>query len=478
MSRPVSGARPVAPARATSIRKLTNILRATRRAHAQPSLSIPGPDVDGPTPPSSPSLYSLSSDGDSRPKLAAETDRADFRPLVSPTSSTFSGSASEGHGDGNGLAHRELAGTVKHIDYATPELDDDRAELPSAQKLPSPILPSRKSHRSSLEFASPTRIMNRGYRTPPPSQRIIIADKAGGFIDTDTSSLRAAGKWGERAKLQPLSPSEWIGSNVHAKKMFLGVSPLSPVETENRSPLDASSSSSSPATPRPRPISEINGSYSKPGGDRDTPLQSSRSHPITEVPDLELLTEYRRRPRSASEPRSFLGTPLEVARHAGTVPSTPTEYILRMPDAEPGPMSTSSQPMAPPPRNSSLASPMPKDVYFTAAGRRESRMYISPDAAPDRVPLSPMHRGHAYSSSEPVFPTEPDNGSSTPTRYGPWSGSKPREPSGRPFEDAVARGVSPSDGDSTPVLRKEELWSGEWNRDDIQDVIKELRSLK
>lgn len=317
--------------------------------------------------------------------------------------------------------------------------------------------------------------LNRRYSIRP--QRIIIADKDDIFIDSETSSLRTAGKWGERVQLQPLSPSEWIGSNVHAKRVFVGsgVSKLSPVESENRSPLDGSSSesSSSPATPRPRPISEISRPHSKPGDDLDTPLYTSRSETITEVPDPEPLTEYRRRPRSASEPRSFLATPIEARRRAGTVPFTPTEYIL--PDVDPDPTSGSSQTLHPPPHNSSLRSPMPQDVYFTAAGRRESRMYISPDAAPNHVPLSPRH---AHSNSEPGFPTELANYSSTSesVRYATWNGLKK---SGRPFEDAIRRGAMlVADGDSTPVSRKEELWSGEWNRGDIQEVIKELRSLK
>ncbi|KAJ6589965.1 hypothetical protein DFH09DRAFT_219762 [Mycena vulgaris] len=469
MSRPV--AERIAPARATSIRRLTNILRPTRRAHAQPSLSIPGADVDVQTPPSSPSLYSLSSDSDSRPRLSDETDKAHFQPLVSPTSSTFSTSESEGHGDG--LAHRRLGSTAKPpVDYTTPELDD-RAEITRTPELP-PTTPSRKPQRSTVEFADSTWPMDKGYRTQ--LQRIITADKDRGFTHTDTSSLRAAGKWGERAKLQPLSPSEWIGSNVQAKKGFLGVGQLSPVESENRSPLDASSSSPSPATPRPRPISEINRPYSKAGGDLDTP-HNGRSRTISIIPDVELLTEHRRRPRSASEPRSFLGTPLEM-RHTGTVPSTPTGYIHPVSIVDSSPMSTPVQPISPPPHNPSLHSPMPEDVYFTAAGRRESRMYISPDAPPDHVPLAPI-RGHAYSSSNPVFPTESDtNTSSSTSRYSTWSGSKPKESSTRPFADTVTRGATPLSGDNTPVSRKEEMWSGEWNRDDIQDVIRELRSLK
>ncbi|KAJ7655384.1 hypothetical protein B0H17DRAFT_378063 [Mycena rosella] len=468
MSRPA--ARPVAPARATSIRKLTNILRPTRRARAQPSLGIPGPDVDGPTPPSSPSLYSLSSDSDSRPKLAGETHRDNFRPLASPTLSTFSASPSEGHGDS--FAYGGPGRKANNpFDYAG--FDDDRAELTSSPELPSPLVPTPTSQWSALEFTDPTRIVNKGYRTWP---ELVIANGEGGFINSDTSSLRVGGRWGERAKLQPLSPSEWLGSNVRARKVSLGVGQLSPIESENRSPLLVSASPSSPSTPRPRPVSEI--AYSRSGVDLDTLLHSTRSHTITEVPDLDLLTEHRRRPRSASEPRSFLGTPLEGGRHAGTVPSAPTQYIFKVPDTDSGPMSSPSQPppqsISPPLPKSPFVNRMPEDVYFTAAGRRESRMYISPDAAPDRAP-----RGHAYSNSEPILPTESNNDFSPPARYATWKGSKQGEPSGRPFEDSILRETPPSsDGESTPVLRKEESWSGEWNRDDIQDVIRELRSLK
>ncbi|KAJ6593379.1 hypothetical protein B0H19DRAFT_18879 [Mycena capillaripes] len=444
---------PVPPARTTSIRKLTKMLRPSRtRRTPAPALSIPGANGDRLTPPSSPSLYSLSSDGDSRSKLISETDRVDARPLFSPTSSTFSSSASEGHGD------LMLGG-----------LDNGRAVSTF------PPESSPKLQRSpSADYAWAT---NKAYGVRP--QRIIIADTDDEFITNDTPSLRAAGRWVERAKLQPLSPSEWIGSNVSAKKMFLGVAELSPVESENCSPL---SSASSPATPRPRPVSEI----TKPGGDFDTTLHASRSHTITEIPESELLTESRQRPRprSASEPRSFLGlgAVIDTPKHAGTVPSTPTAYIFTVPaiDSIPKP-SSPKQTISPPPRQSSFPStPMPEDVYFTAAGRRESRMYISPDAAPNyvpAVPLSPPARRvqHAHSNSEPVLLTE----SSPATRYATWNGAKSkREPtSGRPFEDATQETV-PRDGDSTPVARKEELWSGNWNREDIQDVIRELRSLK
>lgn len=343
-----------------------------------------------------------------------------------------------------------------------------------------PISPTVLSHKSQRSpSADYTWAMNRAYEVGP--KRIITTDKHDRSIDSDTSSLRVAGKWGERAKLQPLSPSEWIGSNVLAKKAFLGGARVSPVESENRSPLNtsssSSSSSSSPVTPRPRPISANNHPWAKPGGDLDA---VSGSDAIPEVPEAELLTEYRRRPRSASEPRSFLASPIETFRHSGTVPSTPTEYIIPIPDLDSGPKS--SQTISPPPRQSSLSSQMPDDVYFTAAGRRESRMYISPDAGPNYIPpSSPMRRGHAHSSSVPlaVIPADP-NQKSPAMRYATWSGSKKEPTSGRPFENLM-RGeevVPPVGGDSTPVSRKEEMWSGNWNRDDIQDVIRELRSLK
>lgn len=133
-------------------------------------------------------------------------------------------------------------------------------------------------------------------------QRIIIADKLGRSIDDDTPSpsLPTAEKWGERAKLQPLSPSQWIGSNVRAKTVLGELSP-SALESASGSVLTTSSSSSSPATPRPRPVSEINHPSPKPEVDLGKPSQR-----ITELQESELLTETRRRPRSASEPRSFL----------------------------------------------------------------------------------------------------------------------------------------------------------------------------
>ncbi|KAF8150438.1 hypothetical protein K438DRAFT_1865403, partial [Mycena galopus ATCC 62051] len=112
---------------------------------------------------------------------------------------------------------------------------------------------------------------------------------------------------------------------------------------------------------------------------------------------------------------------------------------------------------------------MPDDVYFTAAGRRESRIY----SAPTYVPPSPMRRGHAHTSSEPLFPA---NDQRPPSRYDTRNGGKKEPTSGRPFED-LTRAETPSEGYSTPVSRKEEMWSGDWNRDDIQDVIRGLRSL-
>ncbi|KAJ7655725.1 hypothetical protein DFH06DRAFT_1200854 [Mycena polygramma] len=200
---------------------------------------------------------------------------------------------------------------------------------------------------------------------------------------------------------------------------------------------------------------------------------------MTEIPEFEPLTEHRRRARSLSEPRSFLGSAVELSPHAETVPSTPTEYIFAADDLNSRPRS--SQTISPPPRQSSLVpSPnirMPEDVYFTAAGRRESRMYISPDAAPNfvpAVPQAPMRRGHTHSNSEPVLLDRP-----TPAmRHATWSGAKKEPTSGRPFEDVLREEASSGEKDNTPVSRKEDMWSGNWNRDDIQDVIQGLRLLK
>ncbi|KAJ7503060.1 hypothetical protein B0H11DRAFT_2223157 [Mycena galericulata] len=456
MSRQLSeGGSPVALGRTTSIRKLTQIWRPTRRVRAQPSLSIPDSVVDSPTPPSSPSLYSLSSNSDSHPKLSPETE-------TSPTFSTFSASEERGSN------HTSLI-PVKHpVQYASSDLTSDRGELDTLAAAPSPVA-LRKARRSSVDLGDYTRAVNKAHRIRPP--RILISDKDGGFLEVENSDIASAGQWSERAKLQPLSPSEWIGANVQAKKV-LGLDQASPIGSENRSPLDAPSSSSSPVTPRPRPHSVFNRPFSKQGGGL-----TISPYTITECSELEPLTEQHRRTRSVSEPRSFLGTTTQDdVRHAGTVPATPTEYIFPVRDVGIGLEFTSSPTIFPPPRNSSFRSAMPEDVYYTAAGRRESRIYITPDAAPNSVPFSPV-RGHAYSSSDPVFHV-PLNAQSSSGRFATRNSSKRKEASSaRPFEDVSSPGAIP-DGGSTPVLRKEEDWAGEWNRDDIRDVIRELRYLK
>lgn len=300
-------------------------------------------------------------------------------------------------------------------------------------------------------------------------QPIIITDEGDSYINDNAASLRRAGNWAERGKLQPLSPSEWIGANVLAKKAFLGVT-HSAMDSENRRPSAASSCPSSPVTPRPLPISAY--ANLKPGWDLDPPLRTGLSD-TTEYRVPAVLTSYHRRPRSASEPRSFLRPRIDESRHPGTVPSTPTQYILAVPALDSGlKSSASSVTIVPSPRRSSLPRPnaMPDDVYFTAAGRRESRMYISPDAAPNYVPVAPIRPRHAHTNSEPVLSSGEPGGHHI---------SHKSEPSGRPFEDYVARrDSSDNTGESTPVSRKEELWSGNWNREDIQDVIRELRSLK
>ncbi|KAJ7747750.1 hypothetical protein B0H16DRAFT_916146 [Mycena metata] len=203
---------PVSPTRTVSIRKLTRILRPGRtRAAAQPSsLSIiPGSTGDGLTPPSSPSIYSLSSDDDSRQHLSEISERPESGPPpLSPASSTFSSSVSEGHGDGR------VPGDIskRAVDHATADLSNGRAELVS------PAEQNRKSKRLSADYAW---AMNRppGIRPHP----IIITDEGDSYINDSAASLRRAGNWAERGKLQPLSPSEWIGANVLAKKAFLGV---------------------------------------------------------------------------------------------------------------------------------------------------------------------------------------------------------------------------------------------------------------
>ncbi|KAJ7029995.1 hypothetical protein C8F04DRAFT_1114976, partial [Mycena alexandri] len=451
---------PVSPTRTVSIRKLTRILRPGRtRAAAQPSsLSIiPGSNGNGLTPPSSPSIYSLSSDNDSRQHLSEISDRPESRPppLLSPASSTFSSSVSEGHGDGRVL--RDI--NKRPVDRTTADLSNGRAGLVS------PAEQDRKSKRVSADYAW---AMNRAPGARP--RPIIITDQGDSYIDDDAASLRRAGNWTERGKLEPLSPSEWIGGNILAKKAFLGVT-LSTMDSENRRPL-AASCPSSPVTPRPRPVSVY--ANLKPGWDLDPPLLTSGSHTTLEYREPALLTGYHRRPRSASEPRSFLRPRIDVSQHTGTVPSTLTEYILPVPALEASPKSSaSSVTILPSPRRSSLPRPKPMqdDVYFTAAGRPESRMYISADAAPNYVPVAPIRPRHAHTNSESVL----SSGESTGGHHFPHKS----EPSGRPFENYVAwRDTSDSpDGVNTPVSRKEEMWSGNWNREDIQDVIRELRSL-
>ncbi|KAJ7188789.1 hypothetical protein C8R46DRAFT_30146 [Mycena filopes] len=452
---------PVSPARTTSISKLARILRPgrTRRAAAQPSslTIIPASNGDGPTPPSSPSIYSLSSGSDSRQQLSAETsERPDSRPVLSPTASAFSSSVSEGHGDVGRPSQRPA-------DYTPADLVNGRAELGSE--------PNRKAQRLSANYSWAMKRAD-GVRPHP----IIITDTGDGYMQDDAADLRTTGKWAERGTLRPLSPSEWIGANVLAKKAFIGSTPVSPVESENLSPLVAASSpsTSSPATPRPLSVY----ANMKPG-DLDPPLHTSHSYTLPEHRETTtLLTEHRRRPRSASEPRSFLRSPITLPRHHGTVPSTPTEYILAVPALDSGPRSSASTvTILPPPRRSSLPSPspMPDDVYFTAAGRPESRMYISPDAAPNYLPpasaAAPTRARHAHTNSEPMLFA--DASAPMASRHFPQKS----EPSGRPFEDSTSR-TDNKEGGSTPVARKEDMWSGNWNREDIQDVIRALRSLK
>jgi hypothetical protein len=119
---PRSPMEPSSPTRTSSLRKLTRILRPTRRAQGQSPSGRSAVGLHIPmTPPSSPSLYSLSSEGESRVHLSPATDRADveisYLP-VSPTSSTFS--SLEGDGDVNFPG--TFSGTVpKPVVYVTSE---------------------------------------------------------------------------------------------------------------------------------------------------------------------------------------------------------------------------------------------------------------------------------------------------------------------------------------------------------------------
>ncbi|KAJ7189541.1 hypothetical protein GGX14DRAFT_484684 [Mycena pura] len=381
---------PNAPTRKTSMRKLSRILRP-RRTPAQPTLLIPEGGIDDTTPPSSPSLYSHSSENECRPKISSEGDRADSRPLLSPTPSNFSVSASEEQVNGSACS-----GTRPPFDFTPPGLEISRSEPTS------PTWPSRRPRRSSADY---TWAMN---RVRP--QRIIISDKEAIFINSDASSLHSAGKWVEQVSL---SPSQWISSKGLAEGAVLRMDHFSPVEPQERNPRDmnATSSVSSPDTARPRPTFEMHCPY--PHFDTlNTIPNATNSEPLISGSEL-LNKDHRRRPRSVSEPRSFLGVPRQMPRRADTVPSTPTEYILTVPtalDSDSGPKTSSSQStISPPPPRHSNNTPMPEDVYFTAAGRRESRMYFSPDSLP--------RRGHSYSNSEPgAFAAELDP-SSTSIRW-------------------------------------------------------------
>ncbi|KAJ7072758.1 hypothetical protein C8F01DRAFT_259763 [Mycena amicta] len=337
-------ASPISPSRTTSIRKLTNILR--------PSRSAPRPDHDSTSPPSSPSLYSLSSESESRSKL---TDGlSEEEPLLSPSLST---SASGEHGDY--LARKP---PPLELDTAGLELNVDHDRL-----LNSPTRPAPRPQRTSADFSW---AMNKRVRP----QRIIIADKEDGYITSDASSLRAGGIWDAPPVV---TPSEWLASTRKGMVFQEVSSPLSPDGT--------SSSGSSPATPRVRPTSEMHRNV-KPGAQVDS---AGHSPSITGAPSPQ-------RARSSSEPqRLFLGknSPTSSSPHASTVPTTPTgsRSGFITPDATELVASSPPPPPPPPPPPSSLSSPitprpkarMPDDVYFTAAGRRESRMYISPDAAPN-----------------------------------------------------------------------------------------------
>ncbi|KAK7057646.1 hypothetical protein R3P38DRAFT_1182376 [Favolaschia claudopus] len=444
--------------RTTGIRKLATILRPTkmRRTATQPaSFSVPGVDVDGRrNASSSPSLYSVSSeDSDLRSKILLDAETSDSVPLLSPTSSTFSSSASEGHGIH--LPYRDAKQGVESL--SSQETPDARAEADSSLTSSSPVT-------SLLE---PNSTMHRAPRKL--LQRITVVDTGHGeSFDIDASSMHMTGGPVEPPKSPPLSPSEWIGTNK-TKNRVLSVPP-----EPNDSPLTASSGSS-PDTPRPHLLPDNDQMKRGDNLDFESPNLKSLAIPSR-------IERTRRRPRSASEPRLLLSS-LEMSRHAGTVPSTPTDssYTLFVPpDLNSGP--SSSHTITPPTRQSSLPIPlltMPDDVYFTAAGRRDSRLYLNSTltSTSNDVPPSPMRRGHTYSNSEPL----PDDSSilAPASQYAFWTGRKHSEPtSARPFENMTQLIEPAEEGDSTPVARKEVLWSGNWNRDDIQDVIRQLRSLR
>ncbi|KAF7296040.1 hypothetical protein MKEN_01419000 [Mycena kentingensis (nom. inval.)] len=457
---------PVSPLRTNSFRKLANnFLRPSRRA--APSLAKL--DSDGPTPPSSPSLYSLSSEGESRSNLPDEAQ------TLSPTSSNFSMSASEGHGDA-GPIRRPAA-----LELVTAGLELDRSALNS---------PTRRPQRTSADFSW---AMNT--KRPRPQRIIIDNDNEDAFINSDAASVRAGGIWDVP---MPLSPAEWLapmrkGAVVVVQdeeaEVDVAPTPLSPVE-------GASSSESSPATPRFRPTSDMHGPARldvKPVAD----VQDAHTPRIAEQPSGLVAG---RRARSSSEPqRLFLASagPAVASGQAGTVPSTPTHsrpgFIMPVSDLVPrSPPSIRGPSFAPSPapsiassRRSSMTvnnpSPTTPKPAEDASARRESRIYITPDAG------AFTNRGHTHSNSEPTLPTplsetDPASGS---LRYATWNSYRKRNraatTSAKPFDDATlneAEEGTKAAGDSTPVLRKEQMWTGEWNRDNIQDVIHGLRSLR
>ncbi|KAF7297958.1 hypothetical protein HMN09_01016700 [Mycena chlorophos] len=463
---------PVSPSRTTSMRRIARIWRPRRG---------PGPSY---SPPSSPSLYSLSDESESRPRLGFEGEHPpppleedeEPRPSLSPTTSTFSSS----DGLGGGLRTPPTSLEIVTVGLA----GIDRSGLNS----PTNSTHTRRPQRNSADLSWANK-QQQHQRSRP--ERIIIADSASSL--SDTASLRSGRVWDVPAVM---SPAEWLASTRN-KEQDLPSTPVSPHSSE------------SPDTPRFRATSD---------------MQQERVHPIpkpVQKPGIEFEAIdvhgggpghgpvlAGSRTRSSSDPhRSFLGNgsgngpapppPPHHHAYASTAPATPTSgFIITEKSASaslPPPLPPAST--STPSRRSSMNSPSPSpntprppsdDVYFTAAGRRESRLYANANGPNMDPPTRPVH---THSNSEPKIPPATPPVDQDPTRYATWNSYRKRAATvttgnrpaaARPFEDSVQgdADVMYLYTDNTPVSRKEQMWSGEWNRGSIHEVIQELRELR
>nr|GAT56201.1 predicted protein [Mycena chlorophos] len=441
----------------------------------------PGPSY---SPPSSPSLYSLSDESESRPRLGFEGEHPpppppleedeEPRPSLSPTTSTFSSS----DGLGGGLRTPPTSLEIVTVGLA----GIDRSGLNS----PTNSTHTRRPQRNSADLTWANKHQHQQRSRP---ERIIIADSASSL--SDTASLRSGRVWDVPAVM---SPSEWLASTRNKEQDLPSTAgPVSPHSSE------------SPDTPRFRGTSD---------------MQQERVHPIPK-PGIEAIDVHGGGPghgpvlagsrtRSSSDPyRSFLGNGNGPApphhAYASTAPATPTSgFIITNPEksASLPPLPPASTSTSTPSRRSSMNSPSPSpspntprptpsdDVYFTAAGRRESRLYANANGLNMNMDPPTLTRPvHTHSNSEPKIP--PATSTATPpvdqdpTRYATWNSYRKRAATvtarpARPFEDSVQgdADVMYLYTDNTPVSRKEQMWSGEWNRGSIHEVIQELRELR